>query len=182
VLVPAVAFSDLVLGRHILAVVIAFGVTFAYPLFAIVGARMDPSAMPWFHRMQQVVGRRLVNPALLIVLLAGIYLASHLHQWSAFYVQWGLAAVVVLGGLEGGFMIPREGRLADLAGRDLAAAAVPLSSSAPGSGSAAAGASSATVSLSPEYQALLTWVGIVGALMQLTVVITVFMMAARAGT
>jgi hypothetical protein len=182
VLVPAVAFSDLVLGRHILAVVIAFGVTFSYPLFAIVGARMDPSAMPWFHRMQQVVGRRLVNPALLIVLLAGIYLASHLHQWSAFYVQWGLAAVVVLGGLEGGFMIPREGRLADLAGRDLAAAAVPLSSSAPGSGSAAAGASSATVSLSPEYQALLTWVGIVGALMQLTVVITVFMMAARAGT
>lgn len=165
---------------HILAVVIAFGVTFAYPLFAIVGTRMDSSAMPWFHRMQQVVGRRLVNPALLIVLLAGIYLASHVHQWSAFYVQWGLAAVVVLGGLEGGFMIPREGRLADLAERDLAAAAVPLSSPAPGPGSA--GASSATFSLSPEYQALLKRVGIVGALMQLIVVITVFLMATRAGS
>jgi hypothetical protein len=63
-----------------------------------------------------VVGRRLINPALLIVLLAGVYLASNLHQWSATYVQWGLAAVVVLGGLEGGLMIPCEG-LADLAER-----------------------------------------------------------------
>jgi hypothetical protein len=80
--------------------------------------------------MQQVVGRRLINPALLIVLLAGVYLASNLHQWSVTYVQWGLAAVVVLGGLEGGFMIPCEGRLADLAERDLAAAAV--SGSRPG--------------------------------------------------
>jgi hypothetical protein len=175
VLVPAVAFSDLVLGLHILAVVIAFGVTFAYPLFAIVGARLDPSAMPWFHRMQQVVGRRLVNPPLLIVLLAGVYLASHLHQWSAFYVQWGLAAVVVLGGLEGGFMIPREGKLADLAQRDLAqrdlaAAAVPGS-----------GPGTATATLSAEYGALLKRVGMVGALMQLIVVITFFLMAARAG-
>ncbi|HEY5045511.1 MAG TPA: hypothetical protein VII53_06610 [Solirubrobacteraceae bacterium] len=105
------------LAVHILAVVIGFGVTFAYPLFAIVGTRMDSRALPWFHRMQQVVGRRLINPALLIVLLAGVYLASNLHQWSATYVQWGLAAVVVLGGLEGGFMIPCEGRLADLAER-----------------------------------------------------------------
>jgi hypothetical protein len=167
-----VEFFQLVLAVHILAVVLAFGVTFAYPLFGIVGARMDPRAMPWFHRMQQVVGRRLINPALLIVLLAGAYLASHLHQWSAFYVQWGLAAVVVLGALEGGFMIPREGRLADLAQRDLAEAAVP--GSGPRTGSA-------TATFSPEYDALLRRVGFVGALMQLIVVVTVFLMSARAG-
>ena len=171
-LAPAVVFSDFILAVHILAVVIAFGVTFAYPLFGIVGARLDPSAMPWFHRMQQVVSRRLINPALLIVLLAGIYLASHFDQWSAFYVQWGLAAVVVLGGLEGSFMIPREGRLADLAKRDLAEAAVP--GSGPGTGTA-------TVAFSPEYDALLRRVGFVGALMQLIVVVTIFLMAARAG-
>jgi hypothetical protein len=172
VLAPAVAFSDLVLGAHILAVVLAFGVTFAYPLFGIVGARMDPSAMPWFHRMQQVVGRRLINPALLIVLLAGIYLASHLHQWGTTYVQWGLAAVVVLGGLEGGFMIPREGKLADLAERDLADAAVP---------GAGPGTRAATVTFGPEYGALLKRVAIVSAVMQLIVVITIFLMATRAG-
>ena len=50
-----------------------------------------------------------------MVLLAGIYLASSRHQWHAFYVQWGVGAVVVIGALEGSFMIPREGRLAELA-------------------------------------------------------------------
>jgi hypothetical protein len=39
---PAVAFVDLVLAVHILAVVVAFGVVFAYPLFGLVGARLDP--------------------------------------------------------------------------------------------------------------------------------------------
>jgi hypothetical protein len=29
---PAVAFSDLVVGVHVLAVVVSFGVVFAYPL------------------------------------------------------------------------------------------------------------------------------------------------------
>jgi hypothetical protein len=170
VLTPAVEFFQLVLAVHILAVVLAFGVTFAYPLFGIVGARMDPRAMPWFHRMQQVIGRRLINPALLIVLVAGIYLASHLHQWGATYVQWGLAAVVVLGGLEGGFMVPREGRLADLAERDLA-----------GAPAAGTGASTVTTTFGAEYTALLKRVGLVGALMQLIVVVTVFLMATRAG-
>jgi len=167
-----VEFFQLVLAVHILAVVLAFGVTFAYPLFGIVGARMDPRAMPWFHRMQQVIGRRLINPALLIVLVAGIYLASHLHQWGATYVQWGLAAVVVLGGLEGGFMVPREGRLADLAERDLAG------SPAAGAG---ASASTATATVGAEYTALLKRIGLVGSLMQLIVVVTVFLMATRAG-
>jgi len=172
VLAPAVEFFQLVLAVHILAVVLAFGVTFAYPLFGIVGAQMDPRAMPWFHGMQQVIGRRLINPALLIVLVAGIYLASHLHQWGATYVQWGLAAVVVLGGLEGGFMVPREGRLADLAERDLAG------SPAAGAG---ASASTATATVGAEYTALLKRVGLVGSLMQLIVVVTVFLMATRAG-
>jgi hypothetical protein len=89
---------------HIAAVVVAFGVTFAYPLFVLAGARLDPSAMPWFHRMQQLIGRRLINPGLGVVLLAGIYLASYLDKWHAFYVQWGIGVVIVLGALEGAFM------------------------------------------------------------------------------
>ena len=80
-MLTAVTFADFVLALHILAVVVAFGVTFAYPIFALVGGRMDPRAMPWFHRMQQAIGRRLINPGLAIVLIAGIYLASHLDQW-----------------------------------------------------------------------------------------------------
>jgi hypothetical protein len=161
--IATVTFADFVLAIHILAVVIAFGVTFAYPVFALVGGRMDPRAMPWFHRMQVAIGRRLVNPGLLIVLLAGIYLASHFDQWSTFYVQWGLAAVIVIGALEGAVMIRGETRLAEIADRDVAAA---------GDGA---------VTWSTEYEALLRRLGMFGALIQLIVVLTVFFMAARIG-
>jgi len=156
----AAHFADYVLAVHILAVVVAFGVTFAYPLFFAVGTRLDRSAMPWFHRMQQEIGRRLVSPALLLVLIAGIILASNEHQWKHFYVQWGIAAVIVLGALEGAVMTPSERKLAALAERDLAA---------PSDG------------WSAEYEALARRTGTIGALMGLLVVVTVFFMALHLG-
>jgi hypothetical protein len=162
VLVTAVAFWQFVLAVHIVAVVIAFGVTFAYPIFAVIGARMDPRAMPWFHRMQGVIGRRLINPGLGVVLIAGIYLASKLHQWHHFYASWGVAVVIVLGGLEGGFMAKQEAKLAELAERDIAAA---------GTGE---------VILSPEYEALGKRVGTVGALMSGLVLVTIYLMTVQA--
>lgn len=158
----AVAFSQVILAVHIVAVVVAFGVTFAYPLLEIVGARSDPGAMPWLHRMQQLITRRLITPGLAVVLLAGIYLASDLHQWKAFYVQWGLGVTIVLGALAGGFMIPGEGKLAGLADRDVTA-------------SGAGG-----VSWSPEYLALRKRVGAVGGVMSLLVVVTVYLMTVQA--
>ena len=97
----AVAFYEVVLAIHIMAVVVAFGVTFAYPIMFSVGARQDPRSLPLLHRIEYSIERRLINPGLLVVLLAGIYLASKLHMWSAFYVQWGLAAVVVIGAVGG---------------------------------------------------------------------------------
>jgi hypothetical protein len=162
VLVTAVAFWQVVLAVHIAAVVITFGVTFAYPIFAVVGARMDPRGLPWFHRMQVQIGRRLINPGLVFVLVAGIYLASKLHQWHHFYVQWGIGAVVVLGGLEGAFMVKQEKKLAELAERDIAAA---------GSGE---------VSLSADYEALGRRVGSVGAFMGLLTLVTLYLMTVQA--
>ena len=163
-MLTAVVFWQVILALHIAAVMIAFGVTFAYPLFVVAGARIDPRAMPWFHRVQVVIGRRLISPGLAVVLLAGIYLASKLHQWHAFYVQWGLAVVVVLGAIEGAIMIPRERKLAELAERDIAAS---------GSGE---------VAWSPEYASLLTRVRIAGTVVSLLVLITVYLMTVQAGT
>ena len=163
VLAPAASFSDVILAIHILAVVVAFGVTFAYPIFVVWGGRQDPRAMPWLHRVQQRIGQRLISPGLGVVLLAGIYLASHEHQWSKFYVGWGLAAVVVIGAIEGGFMVKNEGRIADIAARDVAAA---------GDGD---------VVWSSEYEGLLRRLGAVGALLDLIVVVTVLFMALHLG-
>ncbi len=162
-LVPAVAFWQVILALHIVAVVAAFGVTFAYPVIFAVGSRMDPRAIPWFHRVQIQVARRLLNPALLVVVLAGVYLASKLHQWHAFYVQWGIGVAIVIGGLEGAFMIPRERRLAELAEADIERA---------GGGE---------VTWSAEYEKLGRQVGTVGALMGLLVVITIYLMTVQSG-
>jgi hypothetical protein len=109
---------ELVLAAHIASVVVGFGIVFAYPLFMTVGARLDPPSMAWFHQMQQAVSRRLVSPALVLVVIFGVALASKFNAWSAFYVQWGIGVSIVIGALEGMVLIPRTGRLAELARRD----------------------------------------------------------------
>ena len=158
----AAAFWQFVLAVHILAVVAGFGVIFAYPVFALAGARLDPHAMPSFHRMQQLVSRRLTNPALGVVLVAGIYLASDQHQWKKFYVGWGIVAVIAVGALEGAVITRGQGKLAELAARDVAAAG--------------AGA----VTWSAEYQAQAKRVRAFAALESLIIVVTVVLMSVQA--
>ena len=160
----AVEFFQVVLAIHILAVVIGFGVTFAYPILFAAARRADPAVLPWLYRTMQRFGRFLVNPGLLVVVLAGIYLASHLHQWKLFYVQWGIGAAIVIGAVEGSFMIPREGRLAKIADRDLAAVE--------GGG----------VTWSEDYNRTLRQLSVGGLILNLIVIATVFMMAAHVGS
>jgi hypothetical protein len=157
--VPAVAFFEVVLAVHIMAVIVTFGVTFAYPIMFSVGARADPRSLPVLHRIEYSIERRLINPGLLVVLLAGIYLASKLHVWSAFYVQWGLAAVVVIGAMIGAVMIPTAKRAEALAARDLA------------------GGGGDEESFSEEYRALTRRLATVGSLISLLVLVTVYFMA-----
>jgi predicted integral membrane protein DUF2269 len=164
-LAPAVEFFEVVLAIHILAVVIGFGAIFAYPVLFAAARRADPAVLPWLFKTMQRIGRTLVNPGLLVVVLAGIYLASHLHQWSVFYVQWGVGAAIVIGAIEGSFMIPREGRLARIAARDVAAVRGEVGN----------------VALSDEYRSTFRQLAIGGALLDLIVIATVFMMAAHIG-
>jgi uncharacterized membrane protein len=156
---PAVAFFDVVLAVHIMAVIVAFGATFAYPIMFSVAARKDPRSLPVLHRIEYSIERRLVNPGLLIVLVAGIYLASKLHSWSAFYVQWGLAAVVVIGAVIGAVMIPTAKRAEALAQRDVEAGGPQA------------------ISFGEDYRALARRLATVGSLLSLLVLVTVFFMA-----
>jgi hypothetical protein len=121
-LVAAAAFWQVILAIHILAVVVAFGALFIYPLMSLIGVGSEPRAMPWFHRFQWTVHNRVQAPGLGVVVLAGIYLASDLHEWSEFFVGWGIAAALAIGAIGGAYISPREKRLADLAEAELAAA------------------------------------------------------------
>ncbi len=120
-LVSAVLFWQVVTAVHVIAVVGAFGFVMAYPFVALSAGRLDARSLPALHRARQQIGRLLVNPGLALVLVSGIYLASDLHYWKQFFAQWGIAMVVVLGGLEGAVVIRQEGKLAELAEAQLAA-------------------------------------------------------------
>jgi uncharacterized membrane protein len=159
-MIVALSVYQLVLAVHIMAVVATFGVLFAYPLFLSVGRRLDPRGLPFFHRAQRTIIQRLINPGLLLVLIAGIYLAADAHAFSKFYVQWGFIAVVVLGGITGGYLAPQEAKLAELAERDLAAGDT----------------------LGSEYDGLSHQVNAVSALASVLVLATILVMTARLGT
>ena len=167
-LIPAVTFYTFVLAVHIAAIVIAFGVTFAYPVMYAVGIRNESRSMPGFHRVQDSVGKFVISPFLGLALLAGIYLASKLHVWSDFYVQWGLVVIVLIGALGGVFFSPRERRLAELAERDIAAA----DQTAPGEPNVVFGA---------EYKALRQQVLSVGLLANVLILLTIYFMTAQTG-
>jgi hypothetical protein len=117
--------------------------------------------MGWVHRVEEQIGKRLITPGVGVVLVVGIYLASHEHVWSEFYVQWGPGAAIVLGALGGAFFAPAERRLAALADRDIAAAA------------------DGPVSFSEEYQARNRRLATVGGLSSLLVLVTIVVMTIK---
>jgi hypothetical protein len=75
--------------------------------------------MPTLYRARVLLGRTLVNPGLLLVIAAGVYLAAKGHDWKQFFVQWAIAASVVQGALEGAFAVRQSRQLAELATRDV---------------------------------------------------------------
>jgi predicted integral membrane protein DUF2269 len=159
---PAVSGYQVVLAVHLMAVVVAFGVMFAYPIVFAVGARTDPRSLPVLHRIQYSIERVLINPGLLLVLIAGIYLASDGHHWSEFFVQWGLLAVIVIGALVGGVMIPAAKRAEQLARVAVEAAAA-----------------GGPVTLEEEYRRLVRRMNLVGSLLSLLVLLTILFMVIR---
>jgi hypothetical protein len=159
----AITFSDTILALHIAAVMIAFGVTFTYPLLFAYATRQEPRHLPAFWRAVSLIGQRIVAPGTGVVLAAGIYLATDEHQWSKFYVGWGLAAALALGALGGAFFAPLEKRLAAAAERDVTAA---------GAG---------PVTFSDEYERLRRRWTAGGIASWVLVVVTIFFMANHVG-
>ncbi len=174
-LVAASAYK-VVLALHIMAVVVAFGVTFAYPIMFAVGARHDPGGLALLHRVEYTIERWLINPGLLLVLLAGAYLASDGDHWGEFYVQWGLAATIVIGGLVGSVMIPTAKRAEVLAAREVASSEESVRRG--GSASRGDGVHQASA-MSEEYRALTRRLATVGWLLSVLVLVTILFMVIK---
>ncbi len=161
-LAPAVFFWQIALAVHVVFVVAAFGLLLAYPFIVIAVERFDRRSVPVMLRVRQLLGRSLVNPGLLIVVIAGVYLAADQHQWGQFYVQWGIGAVLAIGALEGAFVVRQSGKLAELAARDISAS--------PPTGD---------VVWSSDYLAARTRHDQINALLAVLVVVTIFLMVVQ---
>jgi hypothetical protein len=161
---PAIYFYDVVLALHIAAIVVAFGVTFTYPLTGIFVTREHPRFLPILHAAQERVGRFVIAPAGTIALLAGFYLASDRDYMGKIWVIVPLIILIGLLALGGAFFGPSEKRAAELAGRDVAAAGP-----------------DGPVTLSPEYTALTARIAKVGALANVGILVAIFFMAAKPG-
>ena len=161
---PAIYFYDVVLAVHIAAIVVAFGVTFTYPLTGIFVTREHPRFLPILHAAQERIGRLIIAPAGTIALLAGFYLASDRDYMGKIWVIVPLIILIGLLALGGAFFGPSEKRAAELAGRDVAAAGP-----------------DGPVTLSPEYTALTARIAKIGALSNVVILVAIFFMAAKPG-
>jgi uncharacterized membrane protein len=161
---PAILFYDVILSVHIMAIVVAFGVTFAYPILGVYVTREHPRFLPALHGAQERIGKFLITPAATIALLAGFYLASDRDYMGKVWVIVPLIILIALLGLGGAFFTPNERRAGELAARDVAAAGP-----------------DGPVALSPEYEALSARVAKMGALASVLVLVAIFFMAAKPG-
>jgi uncharacterized membrane protein len=114
----AVTVYDVVLTAHILAVVVAFGVVFAYPVIDAQVRRAGPADLAALHRLHVVLARRVVTPAMTVVLVAGLYLATDRWSLGDPWISATFAILLVLFGLTGAVLVPTDQRLAELAERD----------------------------------------------------------------
>ena len=165
-MLAVISFYSFVLFVHIAAVVLAFGVTFSFPIVMSVARRGYERHMGFFHHTQAVLGSRLIGPLGGLVFLAGLYLAiKGPYDFGDPWIGITMAILIIILGVGGGWIGPREERLADMAERDIAAG--------PGEGA---------VRFSREYERLFAQVRGATLAINALILIAIFLMVTKPGT
>jgi uncharacterized membrane protein len=148
---------NLGLFLHVLAVVVAFGPTYAYGIFIGFAETRAPASTPAVLRAVNATNMFMVTPAMIVVLAAGIYLMVDQDWGSQSWITVGFIAIILLFGLVHGFFLPQGRRALSLAERDLAAGS----------------------ELSAEYRSVSSRIARVGQLAGLIVVVAIFFMVVK---
>lgn len=108
----AVQFYEVVVFFHILAVVIGFGPTFAYAVFATVAGAEGLRASLAVERAILKWNVTGTTYGMVVILLTGLYLvADGPWSFSDVFVSWGFLAILLLFGIVHGYFLPRERKL-----------------------------------------------------------------------
>ena len=106
---------------HVTAAVVGFGSTFAEAVTFPVAMKLDKRHLPYVHKLQLFINQRLATPALVIILVTGIYQVSEGNfSFGDMWISFTFLIVIVLGGLLGAYFIPTDRRLFDQVTKDLA--------------------------------------------------------------
>jgi uncharacterized membrane protein len=162
----AVSTYDISLFIHITAVVVGFGATFAEAIMFPVALKAGVRHLPYVHRLQLAINQYMAGPALLVVLVTGVYQTADRWEFDQFWISASLVILIVIGAINGAYFIPADRRLGPMVERDLAAAGegeVKLSD------------------LSDEYQRQGRLEGIIGAITGLLLIIVIYLMVTKPG-
>jgi uncharacterized membrane protein len=160
----AVTTYELSVFVHISAVMVGFGATFAESLAFPVAMKLNPRHLPYVHRLQLAINQYLATPALVIVLITGIYQVEELDwDFGSAWVSGSFLIVIVIGGLLGGYFIPADRRLGPMVEAEIEAA---------GDGE---------VTLSDDYQRQARMEGIVGTITGILLIVAVYLMVVKPG-
>jgi hypothetical protein len=146
---------------HVSAVVVGFGATFAEAIMFPVAMKAGVRYLPYLHKLQLAINQRLATPALVIVILTGIYQTAERWEFSEAWISATFAIVIVIGGLLGGYFIPADRKLGAMVEREIAAA------------------DGRDVVLSDEYQRGARREGMVGALTGVLLIAAIFLMVTK---
>jgi hypothetical protein len=163
----AVSSFEVSLFLHITAVMVGFGATFAEAIMFPVALRVGVRHLPYVHRLQLAINQWLATPALVIVLVTGLYQVDKLNiNLGDFWISATLTIVIVIGALLGGYFIPADRRLAPMVEGEIAALGdreIQLSD------------------LSEEYQRRGRMEGIVGTITGVLLIVAVYLMVVQPG-
>lgn len=156
---PAIYFYDVVLSLHIIGVVLAFGVTFAFPFMDMAARQGVISDLAALHRFQVFLTTRLIYPSMIVVLAAGFYMASDRDYMSEAWVTIPMVILFVIFGIAGVVFGPTQRKAAELAARDLENGGTP----------------------SPEYEAVARKLNIFGPIAGVLIMLAIFVMTTKPG-
>jgi uncharacterized membrane protein len=145
---------------HVSAVIVGFGATFAEAVTFPVAMKLDKRHLPYVHKLQLFINQRLATPALVVILLTGLYQVSK-GDWKFgdVWISLSMLIVIVLGGLLGGYFIPTDRKLGAQVEKELAAGG----------------------ELSDDYLAQVRREGVFGTITGVLILLAVFLMVTKPG-
>jgi hypothetical protein len=118
---------NLSLWLHISSAVVGLGATFALAVGFPLALRLGPRYMPFVHHLSIEVTRKLASPALLLLIVTGVYQGVDAKVMDEPWLGITFVIAIVLGGLQGAYFVPTDKKLAAMAEKELADGATTLS-------------------------------------------------------